>query len=1441
MTDVNAQFQTRKPQFNRSLTRTIIFVLLFLTIIPVAIIGGITYFRSTNLIRRQTTEQLISIGSIISDQLEQFSDNKIDELSSLADDNNFRTYVSTIINPNTQNDEKIFFQNRFDDAVELYTSAPSSGEYFDQIFLVDGQGLVIYSPYSEWQAQLLSENAIFRRALRENQPSNYLAEDFNSSYNDELIVLTIIPINDISENNIYLVGLTADSLPNQIFATVENYYPNATAAFRLSPEQLILKDTILNSYDIVTLSLEEQTDLNSINQENIIRNTFFFNDTDQFLFSAQITSLNSDILIAMPEQIVLAQVEELGPFNLFLFLNLIIISGIIVYYGTSQIINPLRLLSESANRFAKGELQHRAKVNRRDEIGLLAYAFNQMVEQLSSLYRSLEEKVTERTQQMNTTSQIAQLATSATSRDEIISNAVTLLTDHFGFTYAGIYLHERLQNQLALRGYVSNYQNPNYDNTHFDDLQVPLNQNTSLVEVFKNGNSYISNQFDIETRTHYEGTIIPTTRSIAQLPIKIGDDTLGVLDIQADRFEAFDNEFVSALEALASQIGSGIRNIGLLEATQFDLASTNVLYQTTKEIGGQNTIEEIDEILNQALERTDYVTAIFNINENHLRLVKLNDQKDTKFHSNIANISIPLNEDNINFLKENYIFTSSNLEAENSFKNLLRFFSRRGCNTAALLPINKLGEPVKLLALASRSQEEFDENALDPFINLSEVAGNAIEKIDHIQEIENRKTNLEILTGLMRTIGAEDDLQLIFHTVHNQFREYFGEDINLLFALYDQESNFIEIPYAYENKNLLDIPNFELGEGLTSYVIQNQAAILLDEDVEAQALILGTKIVGKPAKTWMGFPLVVNNQTIGAVVMQDAERNHRYSNDDLALMQLIEPHLSAAIFNAREKQSLSTTLSRFELDQYLFNSLLSDIPDHIAYKDTQGQYIRVSESFANAVNLPIDEILGKTDMELFGSEFDNQSYLQDQQVINEGIEIEGEIVEKQLDKQTSFTQHYKKQMVSDSKQPIGLFSFSKDITELKTAENIAQNRASQIQTASEIARDTSGTLDLQSLLQRSVNLVRERFGFYHASIFLIDPLGEYAVLEESTGEAGRQMKAANHRLAVGSQSTVGAATATREPVVNNDVTASVNYYPNPLLPDTRAELAIPLIARNEVLGAIDVQSVEVNAFLEEDIQTLQILADQLATAILNAKLFALTEDNLSKHRFVHQISRAAATATNTEEAYQNIVQSIHTAMPDNEISVFVNLNNRLYLRAIAGNASDLPNSQIEFGKGVIGEVALYRKPIKINDTFNDERYVFLSPNNRSEIALPIEYGERLYGVLNIEAKEPAAFDDTDQEIFATLAANIASTLSVIELIDQINLQSTQQRQMYEAANKIRRSPDMKAVLETSVNEISRMLGASKAKIKVYPSSPNRELDAKNNGNGHRPIEQGDSE
>ncbi len=1202
MADVGSQFQTKKPQFNRSLTRSIILVMLVLTIIPVGLIGGITYFRSTSLIKDQTTNQLINTGNAIGSQIDQYAEEKTIAISNISKDNNFLTYIKTITNPDTPADEQIFYKERILDAFDTLINNSQRDSEFDQAFVMDNEGTILLSSSIRWNEINLFDTPEIRQAINANQPINYLVYDLKEIYPNDLIEISVAPL-VISEGNssFYLVAVAVNTLPNQIFETINNYYPNSKAFYQLKNDLLISFDPELNEYELLPLSIEQQTEIKNNNPNNIKRRTLSIDNKSNFLYSYPLNGLNTSLLVTLPESVALAQVNSIGPFNLFIFLNLILISGIIVYYGASQIITPLIRLSESANRFAQGEWQHRAKVNRRDEIGLLAYAFNQMVEQLSALYRSLEEKVVARTQQMNTASQIAQLATSAASQDEIINNAVNLITDHFGFHYSGVYLFDSVFNQLNLKGFVNTYKNSSFDETYLEDFFVPLNVNSIIGNVIKNKQSYVSNNVDQDDVFHYKGTLIPNSKALVQVPIRVGDDILGVLDIQSDQINVFDTEFVKALEALAGQIGSGIRNISLLESTQTDLTSTNILYQTTKQISTLTDEDEIIESVYQALDKTNYVSAIFEISPHHLRLVKFSDRKGKKFQTNLSNIAIPLEQQNLSLLEEQIVFTSNDLENEVNFKNLFSFLNRRGCTSAALLPINKSGKPFMLIALGSRELKEFNNVVLDPFVNLAEVTGNAIEKLIQFNLIETRKNNLEIMATLIESIGAEDDLQLIFHSTHKVISSSIGEDINLLFALYNKEQETIEIPYIYENQELLDVSPFPIGEGLTSYVIQNQKSLLLVENVEDNAIKLGSKIIGKIAKSWMGVPLNIQNQTIGALVIQDSHKEHRFTEKDLALIESLAPSLSVMIHNAKQKNKLSNSLTQYELDQYLFNALLNNIPDFVTFKDNQGHYIRISDSYAQFMQLNRNQFINKTDNELFGAEIGNKTYLEEQKIINENHRIIGEIEQTQhKGKDTRWIQHYKLPMTSEKGQTIGVFGFSQDITDLKVAEDEAQNRAQQLQTAAEIARDTSGTLELRSFLTNAVNLVRERFGFYHASIFLIDPLGEYAVLEESTGEAGKKMKESKHKLAVGSQSTVGAATATRSPVVNNDVTASVNYYPNPLLPETRAELAIPLIVRDEVIGAIDVQSTEKDAFLEEDIQTLQILADQLATAIFNS-------------------------------------------------------------------------------------------------------------------------------------------------------------------------------------------------------------------------------------------------
>lgn len=168
-----------------------------------------------------------------------------------------------------------------------------------------------------------------------------------------------------------------------------------------------------------------------------------------------------------------------------------------------------------------------------------------------------------------------------------------------------------------------------------------------------------------------------------------------------------------------------------------------------------------------------------------------------------------------------------------------------------------------------------------------------------------------------------------------------------------------------------------------------------------------------------------------------------------------------------------------------------------------------------------------------------------------------------------------------------------------------QRRALQLETTAEIAKLTAESPDLDQLLQGAVELIKSRFGFYHASVFLLDPSRTWAELTASTGEAGRRLLERGHKLAVGSASIIGWVTANRRPRVTPDVSEDPFHYRNPDLPDTRSEMAVPLTIGNRLIGALDVQSDRPDAFSEPDMRATEAIAGELAFAIENSRL--LTE------------------------------------------------------------------------------------------------------------------------------------------------------------------------------------------------------------------------------------------
>jgi len=387
----------------------------------------------------------------------------------------------------------------------------------------------------------------------------------------------------------------------------------------------------------------------------------------------------------------------------------------------------------------------------------------------------------------------------------------------------------------------------------------------------------------------------------------------------------------------------------------------------------------------------------------------------------------------------------------------------------------------------------------------------------------------------------------------------------------------------------------------------------------------------------------------------------------------------------------------------------------------------------------------------------------------------------------------------------------------------SERKAVQLQTAAEIARETIGLLDLDQLLSHSINLIRERFGFYHSSVFLLDEERKFALLRESTGEAGRQMKARGHKLGVGSQSIVGWVTQNARPRVADDVTADPMHQANPLLPATRAELGIPLRIGETVIGALDVQSTIPYAFTADDITILQVITDQIAIAVENARLFSTTRDYLARHRSLYQVTTAAASSTTLDNALFSAAQGLRVTMNGARVAIFLlgPDQDALVVRAHSGFSSrEVESMRVPLGQGVQGWVAVNKQPSLVANTATDSRYLMIDPDVQSELCVPLIHRDELLGILDIQSQHVAAFTEDDVTLLGTVAGSLAAIMSSTVLYEQVTQERERLRHLYEEAIGMAGPPagDMDTLLRSALERVRSVSGADCVSI-AFPSGP----------------------
>jgi GAF domain-containing protein len=343
--------------------------------------------------------------------------------------------------------------------------------------------------------------------------------------------------------------------------------------------------------------------------------------------------------------------------------------------------------------------------------------------------------------------------------------------------------------------------------------------------------------------------------------------------------------------------------------------------------------------------------------------------------------------------------------------------------------------------------------------------------------------------------------------------------------------------------------------------------------------------------------------------------------------------------------------------------------------------------------------------------------------------------------------------------------------EMRTAE--LSDRAEQFRTIAELNQATSSVGDVDTLLTTVVELIARRLGFYHVGVFVLDPEGEWAVLQAASSEGGRRMIERGHRLRVGQQGIVGHVAEMGTARLAFDVGEDAVWFNNPDLPETQSEMALPLIANQRIIGVMDIQSEEAAAFDEDDVETLRVLANGVANSLANTRLLEETQ------RTVAQLERYQR---------ENAVRAWRQALARRNLRVGYRYQSGM-VQAVDGDD----------GAARLVEQA---EDIALEPT-EDGQYRLLAP---------ISVGGRRLGLLSFVRSSP--WTEETVQLVESVTNQLDLALDNARLLEETRLRATQEAARSDIVGRVRALTSTDAILRSAAEELGRALQVERSRIQL---------------------------
>jgi GAF domain-containing protein len=734
----------------------------------------------------------------------------------------------------------------------------------------------------------------------------------------------------------------------------------------------------------------------------------------------------------------------------------------------------------------------------------------------------------------------------------------------------------------------------------------------------------------------------------------------------------------------------------------------------------------------------------------------------------------------------------------------------KGCQSLVGVPIS-LGETVLgMLIVASLSPRWFASEDLMFLTCASNQIGIAFEKDRLYQEVERRAEETAILHAISIAMASTLDLNEALELVYEQVGR--AMKISTFFiALYDEQREKLNFELFVDRGERLERFSTSLEEGgLAGWIVRSRQPFLIHNlEEEVDNLPVKIMMVGEEhSKSWLGMPLMVKDYVIGAISMQ-SDQPHAFDERYKRLLAAIASQAALVIENAR---LYAQTQQRVKELSSLFQASVAT-SSSLEVKEVLRNLAKRVARVVDATSVCIWDWNPETQTATVLAHYIGSEAIERERIYRSGLTYSisdcpitigvlrtrqplsisisdlytGEGDKVRLSELGGKTSLIVPLMTRD--QVIGFIDLIEsrwerqfDHRETRLCQTIAnqaaiavenawlyeseRKRVAQLKAIGEVGRQIASTLDLDELLHRVVDSLVDVFTYYYANILLVDSDAGELVLRASAGHTGRIYEGL--RLKIGQQGITGWVAQTGEPLLVGDVTKDPRYYLAEELGDAISELAVPIKAKGEIIGVVDVQSTQLNAFDEDDLFTLSTLADQISVAIENAQLYEQTQNRLSEVFTLYTLASQVTSSLELNTVLDSIVSTLKLSINCRACSLFL-LDEESQMLEIKASAGIKPRWQKEasfkLGEGIAGRVAAEARPLHIPDARQNPTFISFDPDVRSLLVVPMISKDKVTGTLCIDDDKPGAFSPDEGRLLTIAAAQAAVAIENAQLYE----------------------------------------------------------------------------